>query len=255
LQSFPNWSFEPGANTGLFYFETKPCGCPVRLEWSVRTKPGPKPDTYGHRRIAELLSDQPGWWADLKATCELLANPPDGKPGPEVSLHWRKKYNISSYADAFERISLGEIVQHIERRIYEGKRLNGTIRHRATRPKRVEPQSYGLRELKRIMRTALVDHSESIDRDAWREIIRQELFVDWFAWEAPNIFGRSIDLIESVARETLEASRSPGYVKAWKITPDLIEECKQLLTMAATVPMKVRHPERRSLVEQILDQL
>jgi hypothetical protein len=100
------------------------------------TKSGPKPDNEGHRRIAELLADKLLWANNLEATCELLTNPPDSRPGPKVSHYWRKKYNVSTYADAFRVIAWMEVYRNIERRIYLGKCLNGTIAHRATRPKR-----------------------------------------------------------------------------------------------------------------------
>jgi hypothetical protein len=104
-------------------------------------KPGPKPDNEGHRRIAELLAGKPLWANNLEATCELLTNPPDGRPSPKVPQQWRKKYNVSTYADALRLIPWMEVYRNIERRIYRGKCLKGTIEHRATRPKRLMESS------------------------------------------------------------------------------------------------------------------
>jgi hypothetical protein len=208
----------------------------------VARKPGPKPDTEGHKRIAELLANKPEWPGDLEATCELLSNPPDGKPAPKIPLRWRKKYNIGSFVEAFRVVSWGEIYRHIERRIYHGKCLNGTIERRATRPKRVEPKSYTTRELKRLMRT----WSRTPDRTAWREMIRENLFEEGIAL-------LHVDLVESVAKETLARSRSPGYVKAWNITPDLIEACESIVAITSNVPFTVRHPESRSLLQWLLE--
>jgi hypothetical protein len=113
----------------------------------VPTKPGPKPDAEGHRRIAELLADKPRWANELEATCELLTKPPDGKPGPKASTHWRNKYNVSTYADAFRLIPWGDVYRNIERRIYLGKCLNGTIEHRATRPKSLSRIERAIRKM------------------------------------------------------------------------------------------------------------
>jgi hypothetical protein len=208
----------------------------------VPGKPGPKPDNEGHKRIAELLANKPDWCRDLNATCELLTNPADGRQGPKVSPYWRKKYNVSTYAEAFQTIAWNEVYRNIERRIYQGKCLNGTIHHRATRPKRTEPQSYTLRELKRLMNT----WPHTPDRTAWREMIRAGLFED-------RIFLLEIDLVESVAKETLQRSNSPSYVSAWNITPELVEACEGIVAITSQIPWKVRHPERRSILQKILD--
>jgi hypothetical protein len=109
--------------------------------------PGPKPDNEGHRRIAELLADKPLWANHLEATCELLTNPPDGKPAPRVSPFWRKKYKVSTYADAFRLIAWMEVYRNIERRVYRGKCLNGTIEHRTTRPKRLNRTALANRKI------------------------------------------------------------------------------------------------------------
>jgi hypothetical protein len=84
---------------------------------------GPSSDDVGHKRVAELLADKPNWDEDLGATCALLAKPHDGKPGPDISPHWRKKYNITSYAEVFELIGDKEIQQHVQRRIEKGRLL------------------------------------------------------------------------------------------------------------------------------------
>jgi hypothetical protein len=205
------------------------------------TKPGPKPDNEGHKRIAELLADKPLWANNLEATCELLTNPPDGRPGPKVSLYWRKKYNVSTYANALRLISWLEVHRNIERRIYQGKCLKGTIEHRATRPKRIKPRSYTFRELKRLRHT----YTPTPDRIAWREMIRVGLFED-------GISLLETDLVESVARETLQSSRSPAYVKVWNIDQDLVDSCESVLAIISKVPWTVRHPDCRSLLQKLL---
>jgi hypothetical protein len=191
----------------------------------VSAKPGPKPDFDGHKLIAELLAKNPMWGNDLKATCELLTHPPGGKPEPKIPLHWRKKYNVSTYAEAFQVIAWIEIHSNIERRIYQGKCLNGTIQHRATKPKPIDPESYGIQELRHIMRTP----SEAVDRDLWREGIRKGLFEKGIPFE-------QVDLVESIAKETLRRSQSPTYVKAWNITPDLIEACRGVIAITSKLP-------------------
>jgi hypothetical protein len=113
----------------------------------VPAKPGPKPDNEGHKRIAELLADKPRWAGNLEATCDLLTNPPDSRPGPKVPLYWRKKYSVSTYSDAFRLIPWAEVYRNIERRIYLGKCLNGTIEHRATRPKRLNRTALAIRNM------------------------------------------------------------------------------------------------------------
>jgi hypothetical protein len=114
---------------------------------SAPAKSGPKADNEGHRCIADLLVNKPEWVSNLEATCELLASPPDGKPGPKPSLFWRKKYNVSTYADAFRLIPWAGVYRNIERRIYLGKCLNGTIEHRATRPKRLGSIGRAIRKM------------------------------------------------------------------------------------------------------------
>lgn len=213
-----------------------------KLPKAVPRKPGPKPDNEGDRRIAELLAKKPDWPSDVEATCELLTNPPDGIPGPRVPLRWRKKYNVSTYAESSQAIPWNEVYRNIERRIYQGKCLNGTIEHRATRPKRVDPQSYTFRELKRLKHT----WPRTPDRTAWREMIREGLFED-------GITLVDMDLVESVAKETLQQSKSQSYVRAWNITPDLVEACEDIVAITSTVPVTVRHPERRSLIQRLMD--
>jgi hypothetical protein len=216
-----------------------------RPKSSGGTKPGPKSDSEGHIRIAELLAQKSDWYTDLEATCQLLTNPPDGKPSPKISRQWSKKYNVSTYAEAFRAIAWIDVHSNIERRIYQGKCLNGTMRHRETRPKRIDPRSYGIRELRLIMCT-YISPPETVDRNVWREMIRKGLF-------EKGIILRHVDLVESIAKETLKCSQSPVYVKAWNITPELAEACQRVITITSKVPWKTRHPEARSLVQKILD--
>jgi hypothetical protein len=75
---------------------------------------GPRPDTEGHMRVAELLPD--GWEDDLKGSLQRLAEPEDGGPAVLPSPQWQREYNISSYAEAFESISDKAIKQHLSRR-------------------------------------------------------------------------------------------------------------------------------------------
>lgn len=147
-------------------------------------------------------------------------------------------------AEAFQKIPWLEVSRNIERRIYQGKCLNGTIKHRATRPKRVHPEAYTLRELKWLKCT----WPPTPDRTAWREMIREGLF-------DKEIFLDDIDLVESVAKETLQRSKSPDYVKAWRITPDLVASCQKIVAITSKVPWTVRHPECRWLIQKLLDPL
>jgi hypothetical protein len=220
----------------------------------MASKPGPKRDDDSPKRIAELLANKPDWASHMKATCEMLAGPPDGKPAPKVPRQWREKYSVTTYVEAFEKISWDEMYAHIERRVYRGKCLDGTIQHRATRPKRVKPRTYTIRELRVLMRMVL-DYSKPMDRSAWREIIREGLWTGWSALEVPAVYGKELDLIESVARETLRRAKSPAYVNAWNITEDIIDQCEQLLACLNAIPMTLRYPEHRTLLQQLLDPL
>jgi hypothetical protein len=67
------------------------------------------------------LSD--GWELDLPRTAQLLTSPPDGKPGVTPSAFWRKRYNVSTYAEAQETIPDPEFKKAIERRLFIGRQL------------------------------------------------------------------------------------------------------------------------------------
>jgi hypothetical protein len=88
-----------------------------------KRKRGPKSDDSSHMRVAEILVDCPQWAANLKEACARLAEPPDGKPAPNISRAWRRQYKIDGYAEVFEAIGEKEIQQHIERRLNLGRQL------------------------------------------------------------------------------------------------------------------------------------
>lgn len=95
-------------------------------EWNTKVVTrarGPVADNEGHIRVAQILADHPNWSADLKTTCASLANPSDGKTAPDISQIWRKEYDITGYAGAFEAVGDKEIRQHLQRRIAIGNRL------------------------------------------------------------------------------------------------------------------------------------
>jgi hypothetical protein len=67
------------------------------------------------------LSD--GWDLDLKHTAQVLTSPHDGKPGVSPSAFWKKRYNVSTYAEANETVPDPEFKKAIERRLFIGRRL------------------------------------------------------------------------------------------------------------------------------------
>jgi hypothetical protein len=99
---------------------------------SSRKKRGPAADNEGHIRVAELLPDD--WENDLPGTLKKLAAPQDGGPPVEPSPGWKRKYNITSYADLVTDKGTVDVIdeklikQHITRRKECGqKKLSETL--------------------------------------------------------------------------------------------------------------------------------
>jgi hypothetical protein len=91
----------------------------------LRRRRGPRPDEEGHKRVTKLLA--PNWKDDLPASLRALAQPADGGDPVVPSRAWQKRHKIASYSEVFENIGSREIIQHLSRRLDQGRKLSATL--------------------------------------------------------------------------------------------------------------------------------
>ena len=105
-------------------------------------------------------------------------------------------------------------------------------------------EAMSTRELRTIYRfSRWLTHG--VDRRMIREMIRRDFFRN-------GIYMPELDVVESVAKEIVQRKDYRGRTTR-EDDPDLFAKAFQIVKIAANVPSKDRHPESRTIIQQLLD--